>query len=529
MALSEFDIQKAYVAFFNRPADVTGLAFWGSYPGTIVDLLSAFKPSPEYQALFAGKTTAEIITTLYNNIFNRAPEAEGLAYWSERYNQGLENEETIAFSLITGALNNGSVDTITVTHKLAAAIAFTDALQADPVAAQAYEDSGKGDGAGVDLIKAWLGAVDANTGSANAINFIGAAVQDLVGLVNNSSSGNNGTGDTGTGNTGTGDTGTGNTSTGDTGTGDTGTGSGDTGSGNTGTGNTGTGGTSSSVSVPVGTGVGALATAVVTGTGSGGVLSDAAKYVLGIFGADQGGKYIARWNFPEVEGKSPNEALVAGIGDAVTLTYSFLTGVPDYYANGEIPSATEFSAAQKAATVEVLARISAVANITFVAADTGQTGQLTFANSPQSPATQCGYASFPSYEYWYSPSEITTVNELGRGGDVWINSNANWTALNVWEPGGDGFITLLHEIGHALGLKHPHDPNSGGTTLAGLSAALDNERDTVESYTLDHNPVSFTENGYTWTHYLRPETMMALDTEAYAISLRSQCGNADRQ
>lgn len=109
-----------------------------------------------------------------------------MAYWSDRFDNGLENEETIAFSLITGALNNGSVDTTTVTHKLAAAIAFTNKLLADPVAAQAYEDSGKGDGAGVDLIKAWLGAVDANTGSAAAINEISTVVDSVIDLAEDS-------------------------------------------------------------------------------------------------------------------------------------------------------------------------------------------------------------------------------------------------------------------------------------------------------------------------------------------------------
>ena len=152
------------------------------FPGNLEELLSTFKPSPEYQALFAGKTTEEIITTLYHNIFNRAPDADGLAYWPDRFDQGLENEETIAFSLITGALNNNSIDTVTVTHKLAAADAFTAALQADPVAAKAYEDSGKGDGAGVDLIKAWLGA-DANTGSSAAINNIGNLTHNVINLV----------------------------------------------------------------------------------------------------------------------------------------------------------------------------------------------------------------------------------------------------------------------------------------------------------------------------------------------------------
>ena len=37
-----------------------------------------------------------------------------------------------------------------------------------------------------------------------------------------------------------------------------------------------------------------------------------------------------------------------------------------------------------------------------------------------------------------------------------------WNYSNVMQPGSYGFLTLLHEIGHGLGLAHPHD--NGGTS-----------------------------------------------------------------
>ncbi|MET0745097.1 MAG: M10 family metallopeptidase [Microvirga sp.] len=58
------------------------------------------------------------------------------------------------------------------------------------------------------------------------------------------------------------------------------------------------------------------------------------------------------------------------------------------------------------------------------------------------------------------------------GGDVWIQSEAGL-------PGTHTYMAVLHEIGHALGLKHPHD--SGGA-LPTMSADKDSPEYTVMSY-----------------------------------------------
>ncbi|RJF84755.1 hypothetical protein D3877_09710 [Azospirillum cavernae] len=69
-------------------------------------------------------------------------------------------------------------------------------------------------------------------------------------------------------------------------------------------------------------------------------------------------------------------------------------------------------------------------------------------------------------------------------GDVWLNPYSSvFSTVNARE-GGSGYEILLHEIGHALGLKHPHDDGANGRptyNALGVSA-YDNSRYTVMSY-----------------------------------------------
>ncbi|MHC0053791.1 M10 family metallopeptidase [Actibacterium sp. D379-3] len=48
-----------------------------------------------------------------------------------------------------------------------------------------------------------------------------------------------------------------------------------------------------------------------------------------------------------------------------------------------------------------------------------------------------------------------------------------WDATGGLEQGGYGFITLIHEFGHGLGLAHPHDDGGGSSILPGVSGADD--------------------------------------------------------
>lgn len=94
-----------------------------------------------------------------------------------------------------------------------------------------------------------------------------------------------------------------------------------------------------------------------------------------------------------------------------------------------------------------------------------------------------------------------------RSGDIWANSQS---LLNdqKWTPGSISFETILHEIGHALGLKHPFlDPDDPAAAV--LPTSLDAVIHTVMSYTVANLDG---EKGSRFSFY--PTTPMVLDIAA---------------
>ena len=62
MAVNTAQVQQAYVAFFNRPADLAGLNYWTSSPAaSVANLLDAFSKTPEYTSLYSNMNSTQLV------------------------------------------------------------------------------------------------------------------------------------------------------------------------------------------------------------------------------------------------------------------------------------------------------------------------------------------------------------------------------------------------------------------------------------------------------------------------------------
>lgn len=129
------DIQKLYVAYFNRPADDAGLKYYEGIleaatdkAATMAVISADFAKSTEYTAAFSGKTNAEIVDIIYTNIFGHAADAAGNKFYADNLTAGKVTVANVVQEVAKGAQGT---DLTTYNNKLAAAAAFSAAVDTD--------------------------------------------------------------------------------------------------------------------------------------------------------------------------------------------------------------------------------------------------------------------------------------------------------------------------------------------------------------------------------------------------------------
>jgi Ca2+-binding RTX toxin-like protein len=150
-------------------------------------------------------------------------------------------------------------------------------------------------------------------------------------------------------------------------------------------------------------------------------------------------------------------------GTPAIVTFSFPASIPSYdtsiagFTPGTVTSFQPFTTAEQTEADQALSEWASASGLIFLQVAPGQ-GDINFQN------IAFGTTSNPSYEpaagigfypfgQWSSLSYPYFTSDLDQAGEVFMNSDDLSDGLNTDSTVDYG--TMLHEIGHAIGLKHP--------------------------------------------------------------------------
>jgi len=145
------------------------------------------------------------------------------------------------------------------------------------------------------------------------------------------------------------------------------------------------------------------------------------------------------------------------------VTYSFNQSIPDsYYENDLTNNWKPLNTEQQNTVISITQEISNLLDINLTKVDDG--GDIRF-NIISMEDSAAGFSFYPATNPDY-------------GGDVFLSQAFNTDPTNYGLSSGEGgWMTITHELGHALGLKHPFEGE------VKLPSSQDNFNHTVMSYT----------------------------------------------
>lgn len=200
--------------------------------------------------------------------------------------------------------------------------------------------------------------------------------------------------------------------------------------------------------------------------------------------------------------KAVQSLLSPGKWSTTDITYTFTNNANDYATGatyyGEENGFQKLSSAGEDMMRVALSVWDDLSGLTITEANKG--GDIAIAGS-----------TYPSTAWAYTPNS----RPAGGDGDIWIGTTQSYNALFVAQQettyvGSYEYLVAMHEIGHALGLKHPHSYYFDADTEV-MSTEFDALEYTVMSY---RSYLGGFAGGYTVDNGEYPQSLMMLDIAA---------------
>jgi len=119
-----------YIAYYGRPADPEGLAYWSSKlddnSNELANIIQQFGRSTEYTERLAHLDNETLVNEIYLQLLARNADASGLSFYLKNLNAETMTLATIALNVANGVIEGGD-DAATVVNKLLVANAYTNA------------------------------------------------------------------------------------------------------------------------------------------------------------------------------------------------------------------------------------------------------------------------------------------------------------------------------------------------------------------------------------------------------------------
>ena len=176
MAVTTEQVAELYVANFDRAPDADGLAYWVDSGLTIEEISASFFDQEESKAAYPDTMTdAEFVNEIYKNMFNHDADPDGLVYWEEELSSGNITRANMILAVANGALDT---DQEILDNKTEVGLYFAEAGLNDVEQATAIMEDIDETETSVNLAKGVVDDVSKLVFTANRDNLVGTASDD---------------------------------------------------------------------------------------------------------------------------------------------------------------------------------------------------------------------------------------------------------------------------------------------------------------------------------------------------------------